>query len=354
MTITLKDFLAAEIARGIEPALAELVDGLARVCAELSGRIARASALGISGEAGAQNVQGESQKKLDVIANDLLFDFARRCQSLAAVASEEEEDICCLARRQSAPYLLAFDPLDGSSNVDTNVSVGTIFSVLRFKGAAHHPQIEDFLRPGSEQVCAGYAIYGPSTVLALTLGRGTHLFSFDWKANEFVQTAEQVRVPESASEFAINMSNRRFWEPPVRRYIDDCLAGSSGARGKDFNMRWIASLVAEAQRVLSRGGIFMYPRDTKEPRKPGRLRLLYEANPIALLMEQAGGAASTGTQRILDVQPQALHQRVPLIFGSKEEVECLVRYHAQPRDEAFASPLFRERSLFISGDGAAG
>ncbi len=344
---TLEEFLSDETARGLEPALATVVRGLAQRCADLSGHVSRASALGISGDAGSANVQGETQKKLDVLANDLLLAFAEGCAHVAGIVSEELDEARCFEREQKAPYLLVVDPLDGSSNVDANVSVGTIFSVLPFIGAGERPRAEDFLQAGTRQLCAGYAIYGPSTVLTLTLGRGTHSFTFDWATNQFVHTADALRVPHATQEFAINMSNSRFWEPPVQRYVDECLAGTNGPRGADFNMRWIASLVAEAQRIFSRGGIFMYPRDNKEPRKPGRLRLLYEANPIALLMEQAGAAASTGTQRILDIVPDTLHQRVPLMFGSREEVERLVRYHDEPQREQFQSPLFRERTLFI-------
>jgi len=344
---TLNDFLVAETARGLEPALAAVVRGLAQQCADLSGHVSRASALGLSGDAGSANVQGESQKKLDVLANALLLAFAAQCPHIAGVVSEELDNVSSFERAQRARYLLVVDPLDGSSNVDANISVGTIFSVLRFNGTSARPSVEDFLQPGTQQLCAGYAIYGPSTLLSLTLGRGTHTFTFDWATSQFVHTAVALRVPEATREFAINMSNRRFWEVPVQRYVEECLAGVNGPLGVDFNMRWIASLVAEAQRILSRGGIFMYPRDNKEPRKPGRLRLLYEANPIALLMEQAGAAASTGSQRILEIVPEALHQRVPLMFGSREEVERVVRYHEAPQRAQFQSPLFRERTLFI-------
>lgn len=344
---TLNDFLVAETARGLEPALAAVVRGLAQQCADLSGHVSRASALGLSGDAGSANVQGESQKKLDVLANELLLAFAAQCPHIAGVVSEELDNVSSFERAQRARYLLVVDPLDGSSNVDANISVGTIFSVLRFNGTSARASVEDFLQPGTQQLCAGYAIYGPSTLLSLTLGRGTHTFTFDWATSQFVHTAVALRVPEATREFAINMSNRRFWEVPVQRYVEECLAGVNGPLGVDFNMRWIASLVAEAQRILSRGGIFMYPRDNKEPRKPGRLRLLYEANPIALLMEQAGAAASTGSQRILEIVPEALHQRVPLMFGSREEVERVVRYHEAPQRGQFQSPLFRERTLFI-------
>jgi fructose-1,6-bisphosphatase I len=207
-----------------------------------------------------------------------------------------------------------------------NVSVGTIFSVLRCpEGGA--PDERAFLQPGTSQVCAGFAVYGPSTVLALTLGNGVHFFTLDREVGSFVLTHENVRIPEDTREFAINMSNMRFWEPPVRRYVEELLAGKDGPRGKDFNMRWVASMVADVFRILSRGGVFLYPRDTRDPARPGRLRLMYEANPMAFIVEQAGGTASTGRGRILEVAPEALHQRVPVILGSKNEVDQVVRYH---------------------------
>jgi len=224
---------------------------------------------------------------------------------------------------------LLFDPLDGSSNVDVNISVGSIFSILRAPVPNRPAGLNDFLQPGVKQVCAGYALYGSSTMLVLTLGHGVNGFTLDREVGEFILTHPNMTIPEDTREFAINASNRRFWEPPVQRYVEECLAGKEGPRGKDFNMRWVASMVAEVHRILTRGGIFMYPRDTKDPAKPGKLRLMYEANPMALIVEQAGGAASTGYERILDIQPEGLHQRVPVILGSKNEVEVVVSYHRQ-------------------------
>jgi fructose-1,6-bisphosphatase I/sedoheptulose-1,7-bisphosphatase len=243
-------------------------------------------------------------------------------------------------------YLLAFDPLDGSSNIDVNVSIGSIFSILRAPREGLDARTEDFLRPGVEQVCAGYAIYGPAVMLVLTLGTGVHGFTLQPDRGEFVLTHPDIRIAPSTGEFAINMSNSRFWEPAVKRYIGECLAGATGPRGRDFNMRWIASLVAEAHRILMRGGVFLYPRDSKDPAKPGRLRLLYEANPIACIIEQAGGAAISGRSRILEVVPDSLHQRIGFIFGAREEVERLAAYHADHNAAEYDAPLFGSRGLF--------
>ena len=297
------------------------------------------------------NVQGETQKKLDVLSNDLFIRMNEGSGHLAGMASEEMEAPYPIPPAvPRGKYLLVFDPLDGSSNIDVNVSVGSIFSVLR---APSHVQEgatlteADFLQAGCEQVAAGYALYGPTTMLVLSVGTGVHGFTLDPVMGEFMLTHSDLRVPEDTHEFAINASNSRFWEAPVKRYVDECLAGKTGPRGKDFNMRWIASMVAEAHRIIMRGGVFMYPRDTKDPSKPGRLRLLYEANPIGFVMEQAGGRASTGRQAILQVPPSSLHQRIGLVFGSKNEVERIERYHAEPsRDQDLGTPLFAERSLF--------
>ncbi len=298
------------------------------------------------------NVQGETQKKLDVISNDMFIKANEWGGHLAGMASEEmDEPYQIPGQYPRGKYLLVFDPLDGSSNIDVNVSVGSIFSILRAPQAVidsgRDIRAEDFFQPGATQAAAGYALYGPTTMLVLTVGNGVNGFTLDPSLGEFKLTHPQIKVPEDTQEFAINSSNSRFWEAPIKRYVDECLAGKTGARGKDFNMRWIASMVAEAHRILMRGGVFMYPRDTKDPSKPGRLRLLYEANPIGMIMEQAGGRASTGREPMLTVQPTGLHQRIGLVFGSKNEVERIERYHAEPqayKDEA--SPLFSERSLF--------
>ncbi len=296
-----------------------------------------------------RNVHGEQQIKLDVLADEVLLKSCEWGGLVAGMASEElDEPYPIPAQYPRGKYLLIFDPLDGSSNADVNVSVGTIFSVLRHD-TADAPLVADFLQPGSKQVAAGYAIYGPSTMLVLTVGKGTHGFTLDREIGNFILTHPDMQIPEDTSEFAINTSNARFWEPPVHRYVAECQAGKSGERGRDFNMRWIASMVAEVHRILIRGGVFMYPRDTKDPTKPGRLRLMYEANPIAWLVEQAGGRATTGRERLLDIQPQALHQRIPVILGSASEVERIERYHAEYEagtDKPFVSPLFNERSLY--------
>jgi fructose-1,6-bisphosphatase I/sedoheptulose-1,7-bisphosphatase len=283
---------------------------------------------GLLGAEGRTNVQGEDQQKLDVVANDLFLRANEWGGLVAGMASEELDDPYPVPEAYPrGKYLLCFDPLDGSSNIDVNVAVGSIFSILRAPRPGEDPSTEDFLQPGTEQVCAGYAIYGPSTVLVLTVGRGVHAFTLDPSLGEFFLTQQDIRIPETTQEFAINGSNRRFWEPAVVEYVDECLAGRTGPRGKDFNTRWIASLVAETHRILTRGGVFLYPRDSKDPAKEGRLRLLYEANPVAMLVEQAGGRATTGRRRILDVEPTELHQRIGLIFGSSEEVERIEGYH---------------------------
>ncbi|MGB2819053.1 MAG: class 1 fructose-bisphosphatase [Burkholderiaceae bacterium] len=300
------------------------------------------------------NVQGEVQKPLDVVSNEIFIRTAEWSGHLAGMGSEE-----MVAPYQIPPdckrgkYLLVFDPLDGSSNIDVNVSVGSIFSILRAPQAvidSGRDVVEaDFLQPGFTQVAAGYAIYGPVTMLVLTVGNGVVGFTLDPNLGEFKLTHPDIRVPADTHEFAINSSNSRFWEPPIKRYVDECLAGRTGPRGKDFNTRWIASMVAEAHRILMRGGVFMYPRDTKDRSKPGRLRLLYEANPIGMVIEQAGGRASTGRTPVLEVQPEALHQRIGLVFGSKNEVERIERYHREyddGTDQPYSSPLFNERSLY--------
>ena len=305
-----------------------LVEVVARAIKAISINVGKGALAGVLGEAGTGNVQGEAQKKLDVIANEILLEANEWGGHLAAMASEEMEGPHAIPHRYpKGEYLLLFDPLDGSSNIDVNVSVGTIFSVLRCPEGME-PDERAFLQPGTRQVCAGFAVYGPSTVLVLTLGAGVHVFTLDREVGSFVLTQESLAIPPDTKEFAINMSNQRFWEPPVRRYVEELLAGREGPRGKDFNMRWVASMVADVFRILARGGIFMYPRDTKDPSKPGRLRLMYEANPMAFIVEQAGGAATTGRQRILDVVPTSLHQRVPVILGSRNEVERVTGYHA--------------------------
>ena len=267
------------------------------------------------------------------------------------VSEEMDEPYPIPAEYPRGDYLLSFNPLDGFSNIDLNVSVGSIFSILRAPIAGGVATPADFMQPGTEQVAAGYAIYGPATVLVLTVGTGVHAFTLDPHLGEFFLTSQNIRVPEATAEYAVNVSNRRFWEPAVKRYIDECLQGVSGPRGKDFNMRWVASLVAEAHRILTRGGVFMYPRDSKDPTGEGLLRLLYEANPIALLIEQAGGLATTGCERILSVTPTDIHQRIGFIVGSRQEIELLIRYHGEETVESSEvtqqwNPLYGQRGLF--------
>ena len=325
-----------------------LLLNVALACKSIARAVAFGALGGVLGDAGAGgvNVQGETQKTLDVLSNDTFLQFTEWGGQLAAMASEEMDAPYQIPEQfPKGKYLLVFDPLDGSSNIDVNVSVGSIFSVLRAPDGVDRPDAAAFLQSGAQQVAAGYAIYGPSTMLVLTVGNGVNGFTLDPNLGEFMLTHPAMRVPPDTGEFAINASNSRFWDAPIKRYVDECLAGRGGPRGKDFNMRWIASMVAEAHRILLRGGVFMYPRDSREPGRAGRLRLLYEACPIAFLMEQAGGAASTGTMPISAVPPEALHQRIGLVFGSRNEVERIERYHRAPRAEPL-DPLFQERGLF--------
>jgi fructose-1,6-bisphosphatase len=347
---TLSKFLIQQLSsiEGASDLGALLIDVAAAVKA-ISAMTAKGALGGYLGKIGTTNVQGETQQKLDVLADDVLIKSCEWGGLVAGMASEElEEPYAIPAEFPRGRYLLVFDPLDGSSNTDVNVSVGTIFSVLRHE-KREAPATADYLQPGRLQVAAGYAVYGPSTMFVVTVGQGTHGFTLDREIGNFILTHPNMEIPADTSEFAINTSNARFWEPPVHRYVTECQAGKTGDRGRDFNMRWIASMVAEVHRILIRGGVFMYPKDTKDPTKPGRLRLMYEANPIAMLVEQAGGRATTGEKRVLDLVPTGLHQRVPLILGSRNEVERIERYHAEFAagvDRPFVSPLFNERSMF--------
>jgi fructose-1,6-bisphosphatase I len=303
-----------------------LIETIARACKAISTRVNKGPLGGGHGSAGTENVQGELQKNLDLMSNEILLEANEWGGNLAALVSEEMEDVKPIPTHYPrGEYLLLFDPLDGSSNIDVNISVGTIFSVLRCPQGVSVPDEKCFLQPGREQVAAGFAVYGPTTQLVITVGDGTYGFTLDRETYTFVLTQQRIQIPEETAEFAINASNMRRWEPPVKRYIDECLAGKDGPRGKDFNMRWVASMVADVFRVLSRGGIFMYPRDSKN--RDGRLRLMYEANPMALIVEQAGGAATDGKTRILDIQPQKLHQRIAVVLGSRNEVERVTSYH---------------------------
>jgi fructose-1,6-bisphosphatase I len=312
----------------VSPELRLLIEVIARACKAISHAVSKGPLTGVGDVIGQQNVQGEAQKKLDVIANEVLVEANEWGGQLAAMVSEEMAEPYQIPNRYpKGQFLLLMDPLDGSSNLDVNISVGTIFSVLRCPEDCTDVNERAFLQPGSEQVAAGFAVYGAATVLVLTVGNGVVGFTLDRELGSFVMTQPQIVIPETTHEFAINTSNARNWEPPVKRYIDECLAGKAGPREKDFNMRWVASMVADVYRILCRGGIFLYPKDAKH--KEGRLRLMYEANPMAFIVEQAGGAATDGVRRMLDIEPRALHQRIGVVLGSKAEVERVTRYHVE-------------------------
>lgn len=287
---------------------------------------------------------------LKEMANQLFLHHCEWGGHLAAISSAEMDAIYTPpSDERRGNYLLLFDALDGSSNIDINLTVGSIFSILRCPDAGRDATAEDFFQPGSAQVAAGYALYGSSTILVLTIGNGTHGFTLDREIGEFLLTHPNLTIPPETQNFAINTSKERFWEPPIRRYVEECLAGQTGIRGKDFNMRWAAAMVADVHRILMRGGVFLYPRDTRDPETPGRTDLLHKANPMAMVIEQAGGVASTGYERIRDLVPNALHQRTPVILGSRAEIERIERYHREflnGEDKPFTSPLFSTRSLF--------
>ncbi|MBP6020743.1 MAG: class 1 fructose-bisphosphatase [Burkholderiaceae bacterium] len=314
----------------VTPELRLLIEIVARACKAISHAVSKGALGGVLGSLESENVQGEVQKKLDVISNEILLEANEWGGHLAAMASEEMETLHRIpSAYPKGEYLLLFDPLDGSSNIDVNVSIGTIFSVLRAPtdSAGRDIQEADFLQPGTQQMAAGYAVYGPQTMLVLSVGTGVVGFTLDRELGAWMLTNENITIPTETAEFAINMSNVRHWEAPVKRYIDHCLEGVHGPLKKDYNMRWVASMVADVHRILTRGGIFMYPRDLRPSGKIGKLRLMYEANPMSFIVEQAGGAAIDGTQRILDAQPTGLHQRIGVILGSKAEVERVRQYH---------------------------
>ncbi|HEC75552.1 MAG TPA: class 1 fructose-bisphosphatase [Methylophaga aminisulfidivorans] len=312
----------------VNASLSQLIITVTTACKEIADLVERSSILGVEGLANSINVQGEDQKQLDVMSNDVMVEHLSAIGLLDAMVSEEIEDVIDIPSSYSkGEYLICFDPLDGSSNIDINLSVGTIFSILHAPKNNHKTSVDDFLKTGEEQICAGFCVYGPSTMLILTIGAGVFGFTLDKESSEFVLTHPDMSIPENTAEFAINMSNQRYWEPPVQRYIAECIAGIDGSREKNFNMRWNASMVAEVYRILVRGGIFMYPIDKKIAQQGGKLRLLYEANPMSFIIEQAGGVSSSGKQRIMAIKPDSIHQRVPVILGSKNEVDRLVSYH---------------------------
>jgi fructose-1,6-bisphosphatase I/sedoheptulose-1,7-bisphosphatase len=345
---TLEGFIAAARHREVG-ACAALLDVAAGVKA-IAAALPRAAVAGAVDAPRGENVQGERQTEMDVLANELLIDACVRSGHVAAIASEEmTEPHYVTGRGATGPLLLAMDPLDGTANLGVNVTVGTIFSILR-RPVGVPLGVEAFLQPGATQVCAGYALYGPCTMLVLAAGDEVNGFTLDVVRGQFALTHPRIRIPDEGREYAINASNARRWDPPVRRYVDECVAGSAGPRGVDFNTRWVGSMVADVHRVLLRGGTFLHPRDPRNPERPAKLRLLYEASPMALVVEQAGGAASTGRDRLLDVVPRALHERVPVLLGSRREVERLVAYHAaeDEEDRPYQSPLFNPRSLLRS------
>jgi len=330
--ITLKRHLVNQQRAGetVDSHLIDLLDDVASACKEIHDAINHGALYGVLGSADVENVQGEVQKKLDIMSNEMFIRCTQASGNLAGMASEEEEDVYSIPSEfPRGPYLMYFDPLDGSSNIDVNITVGSIFSIVKCPENVSDPKLNDYLIKGTEQVCAGFTLYGPSTLMILTTGNGVNGFTLDPGTGEFKLTHENIKIPVDTSEFAINMSNQRFWEAPVQKYVQECIEGVTGERDKNFNMRWVASMVGEVYRILTRGGIFMYPFDTKDPTKAGKLRLMYEANPMSFIVEQAGGVSSTGRERIMDVLPNAIHQRVPVILGSKNEVERVVSYHSK-------------------------
>lgn len=344
--LTLSDFLGEQLGDALNgPAITSLLLEIAGICTKISTLTSKGALVDIMAKLESQNIQGETQTKLDVITNDLFINELSRCDLVAGLASEELDEVTSI---RAAKYLVIFDPLDGSSNAPINVSVGTIFSVLNAP-KDRIPAEPDYLQAGKDQVAAGYALYGPSTMLVVTLGKGTHGFTLDPDKQIFILTHPNMRVADSATEFAINASNERFWEPPVTRYIAECKEGATGARERDFNMRWVASMVADIHRILMRGGVYLYPKDNKKPIKAGRLRLMYEANPMSMLVEQAGGKSSTGRECILDIVPENIHQRVPVIIGTSQEVALVERYtkaYDLGEGQEDILPFFGERSLF--------
>jgi fructose-1,6-bisphosphatase I/sedoheptulose-1,7-bisphosphatase len=350
--IILASFLKKDL-QGTETAtsLSNLLFNIASICTEIAGLAAKGALADITGKLESQNIQGETQMQLDVLTNELFIEGLAKSGLVAGLASEEEECVLVFADAKEAEFLVLFDPLDGSSNVPVNVSVGSIFSVLKAP-EGRCPEEPDFLQPGSQQVAAGYALYGPVTMLVLSVGNGTHGFTLDPESKTFILTHQNMQVAEKTSEFAINASNERFWDAPTVRYIAECKAGIEGKRERNFNMRWVASMVADVHRILLRGGIYLYPKDNKKPPREGRLRLMYEANPMSMLIEQAGGKGSTGGQRIMDIVPDNIHQRVPVIIGTAEEVSLIERYTSTYESgdvQIGNSPLFGGKSLFHKG-----
>ncbi|MBI0068550.1 MULTISPECIES: class 1 fructose-bisphosphatase [unclassified Snodgrassella] len=323
MSVLLSDYLQRQQQKyAVTPHLPDVITSISQACLHINREIRLGALDNILGSAHTGNIQGEEQKKLDVLSNQIMIDTLSANPAIAGLASEEEDSF--VTASQNGQFLVLFDPLDGSSNIDVNISIGTIFSVLAKPDGAL--TIESFLQSGRQQLASGYVLYGPQTILVLTLKHGIAMFTLN-EHNQFLLTQENPQIPVSTAEFAINMSNQRHWQPAMQNYIAQLLAGKSGCRGKDYNMRWVASMVAEVHRILIRGGIFTYPQDNRNPDKPGKLRLMYEANPMSLLIEQAQGTATNTRQNILDIQPEGLHQRVAVVLGSKEEVDYVTAMH---------------------------
>lgn len=323
MSVLLSDYLQQQQQKyAVTPHLPDVITSISQACLHINREIRLGALDNILGSAHTGNIQGEEQKKLDVLSNQIMIDTLSANPAIAGLASEEEDSF--VTASQNGQFLVLFDPLDGSSNIDVNISIGTIFSVLAKPDGAL--TIESFLQSGRQQLASGYVLYGPQTILVLTLKHGIAMFTLN-EHNQFQLTQENPQIPVSTAEFAINMSNQHHWQPAMQNYIAQLLAGKSGCRGKDYNMRWVASMVAEVHRILIRGGIFTYPQDNRNPDKPGKLRLMYEANPMSLLVEQAQGAATNTRQNILDIQPEGLHQRVAVVLGSKEEVDYVTAMH---------------------------
>ena len=342
-TTTLSQWLT----RQSPPALAVTLGVIVQACVRIAESVALGALAGPHRSTDNSKTLGVRQKKPGLFADECLGEGLAGCKHVAAWASAEHDDAAISDwHGESGEYLVLLDPLDGASNVDANISVGTIFSILPHPFRGTTPGAAGFLQPGRRQVAAGYVVYGPATVLMLSCGKGVSAFTLDRRDGRWVLTRDAVAIAPKTREFAINASNQRFWEKPIQRYVAECLAGEDGPRASNFNMRWVASMVAEVHGIFARGGVLLYPRDTKEPRKPGQLRLMYEAAPMSFLIEQAGGAAVTGTQNLLDIVPDTLHQNVPLILGSRAEVELIVRYHADP-SENVSLQLFKTRSLFV-------
>jgi fructose-1,6-bisphosphatase I len=339
---TLKNYLQSETDAG-ESGVTETILCLAQAMIQISQLVARGPLAGAMGAARGDNADGDVQKELDIVANDAVVEALQDAPISCLVSEEFEEP---LLMRPNTPLYVAIDPLDGSSNIETNAAVGTIFAIFPAINDKNATVEAGALQPGVNQLAAGYCIYGPQTSLVLTIGNGTHIFTLDPDEVEFRLTSANVRISETTREFAINVSNFRHWDRHVRAYVDDCLAGEEGHRKSNYNMRWIASLVAECQRILARGGIFLYPGDARKGYAHGRLRLLYECSPIAFLIEQAGGGATTGKHRVMEVVPENIHQRVPMIFGSSREIRRVERYYAERDMHGERSQLFNKRGLF--------